>query len=106
MGFFVKTNTLFCWLARLFLVGIMISGMRSAGAMDIPVANNADSDNSTLRQAIQLNESLGGGNTVVFSNIVTGTITLTNVLGELLITKFNVTNGPTVGYKFYRLKNN
>jgi hypothetical protein len=34
-----------------------IVGARTAGAMDIIVANNADSGNGTLRQAIQYNES-------------------------------------------------
>jgi len=63
-------------------------------AIDIVVANNADSGNGTLRQAIQFNESLGGGNTIVFSNVVTGTITLTNVLGELLISKDVTITGP------------
>src|SRR5690242_21609200 len=63
-------------------------------AMDIMVVNNADTGNGTLRQAIQFNESLGGGNTIVFSNIVAGTITLTNALGELIITKDVTITGP------------
>ncbi len=64
------------------------------GAMDLVVANNADNGNGTLRQAIQFNESLGGGNTIVFSNTVTGTIILTNALGELLISKDVTLIGP------------
>lgn len=76
------------------LLLLLATGLQNAGAIDIPVANNADSGNNTLRQAIQLNESLGGSNTIVFSNIVTGTITLTNVLGELLITKDVTIIGP------------
>ena len=64
------------------------------GAADIIVANNADTGNGTLRQALQFNEALGGGNTILFSNIVTGTITLTNPLGELLITKDVSIVGP------------
>jgi parallel beta-helix repeat protein len=74
------------------MVGIV--GARTTGAMDIVVANNADSGNGTLRQAIQFNESLGGGNRILFSNIVTGTITLTNVLGQLVITKDVTIVGP------------
>jgi hypothetical protein len=86
-----------------------------AFAMDIFVVNNADSGNGTLRQAIQFNESLGGGNTIVFSNTVTGTITLTNVLGELLITKdVNIVGpGPKVlavsgnnAHRVFHLTNN
>src|ERR1017187_5362003 len=73
---------------------VVIVGARTAGAMDIVVANSADSGNGTLRQAIQFNESLGGGNRILFSNIVTGTITLTNVLGELLISKDVGITGP------------
>jgi hypothetical protein len=44
-------------------------GARTTGAMDIVVANNADSGNGTLRQAVQFNESLGGGDRILFSNI-------------------------------------
>ena len=76
------------------LLLLCVNGLQNAGATDIVVANNADGGNGTLRQAIQFNESLGGGNTIVFSNIVTGTITLTNVLGELLITKDVTIIGP------------
>ena len=79
---------------RLHLVIAGITSLHTAGAMDIIVANNADAGNDTLRQAIQFNESLGGGNRIVFSNAVTGTITLTNVLGELLITKDVTIVGP------------
>jgi hypothetical protein len=42
-------------------------GARTTGAMDIVVANNADSGNGTLRQAVQFNESLGGGDRILFS---------------------------------------
>jgi hypothetical protein len=51
--------------------------------MDIIVTNNADSGNGTLRQAIQSNASLGGGNRILFSSSIAGTITLTT--GEILI---------------------
>ena len=73
---------------------LCLTGLQNAGAMDIVIANNADSGNGTLRQAIQFNESLGGGNTIVFSNIVSGTIHLTNALGELLISKNVTIIGP------------
>src|SRR5436190_16362127 len=103
---------------RPLLLLLLITGLQNAEAIDIIVANTADSGNGTLRQAIQFNESSGGGNTILFSNVVTGTITLVNPLGELLITKdvtiigpgaktlaisgnnahrvFNLTNNPTV----------
>lgn len=73
---------------------LCVTSLQNVGAMDIVVANHADSGNGTLRQAIQFNESLGGGNTIVFSPTVTGFITLTNALGELLITKDVTIIGP------------
>jgi hypothetical protein len=76
------------------LVALSAAWPHRSGAADILVVNNADGGNGTLRQAIQFNESLGGGNTIVFSNTVTGTITLTNVLGELLISKDVTIIGP------------
>jgi hypothetical protein len=76
------------------LLLLCATGLQNAGALDIIVANNADSGNGTLRQAIQFNESLGGGNRILFSNIVTGTITLTNGQGELLLTKDVTLAGP------------
>ncbi len=60
------------------------------------VYNNNDSGAGSLRQAIANNHVLGGGNSIVFSNVVSGTITLTS--GELLISD-NVTilgPGPSV----------
>lgn len=80
-----------CWPA-VVIVGIV--GAHTTGAVDIIVANSADSGNGTLRQAIQFNESLGGENRILFSNIVTGTITLTNSLGELFISKDVTIVGP------------
>jgi len=90
----MKPNRPSCWLARCLLVATLATSIHSLQALDILVANNADSGNGTLRQAIQFNESLGGGNTIVFSNIVTGTITLTNALGELFISKDVTIIGP------------
>src|SRR6187431_3293219 len=56
-----------------------------ARALDLLVYNNSDGPAGSLRQAISDNNALGGGNTIVFSNIVTGTITLSG--GELLVTR-------------------
>jgi hypothetical protein len=81
-----------------------VAGLQNAGALDIIVANNADSGNGTLRQAIQFNESVGGGNRILFSNVVSGAITLTNALGELLITKDLAIIGP--GSKVLALSGN
>src|SRR5712671_5788490 len=56
------------------------------------VYNNADSGAGSLRQAISSNNATAGGNTIIFSNVVTGTITLTN--GQLLISKSLTLIGP------------
>jgi len=48
------------------------------------VINNNNSGAGSLRQAILDNNGLGGGNTIAFSNTVTGTITLSG--SELVIT--------------------
>jgi hypothetical protein len=63
-----------------------------AVAADLLVSNNKDSGPGSLRQAVLDNNSLGGGNTIAFSNIVTGAITLTN--GELLIATDVTLVGP------------
>jgi hypothetical protein len=68
------------------LMVLLLVGVQRVQAIDILVTTNADSGNGTLRQAIQFNESLGGGNTILFSN-VTGAIVFTNALGEPVITK-------------------
>lgn len=64
---------------------------RSA-AVNLLVYNTNDSGAGSLRQAIEDNRALGGGNTIAFSNVVTGTITLTT--GELLITNDVTILGP------------
>ena len=61
--------------------------------MDIIVTNNADSGNGTLRQAVLTNALLGGGNRILFSGGITGTITLTT--GEILIDHTVNIVGPT-----------
>ncbi|HVM48010.1 MAG TPA: choice-of-anchor Q domain-containing protein [Candidatus Acidoferrum sp.] len=83
--------------------GVLLSALVAAlacparsGASTLLVYNNHDSGAGSLRQAILDNKNLGGGNTILFSNVVTGTITLTT--GELLISN-NVTilgPGPNV----------
>ena len=63
-----------------------------APAVDLLVYNTNNVGPGSLRQAISDNNALGGGNTIVFSNIVTGTITLSG--GELLVTRDVTINGP------------
>jgi hypothetical protein len=61
-------------------------------AIDLLVYNNNNAGAGSLRQAINDNGALGGGNRVVFSNSVSGTITLTG--GELVITTNVTIVGP------------
>jgi hypothetical protein len=79
---------------------LAVSGaMMSAGlwplfseASTILVTTNADSGNGSLRQAIQFNAFLGGGNTISFSNTVSSPVVLTS--GELLISNNVTIDGP------------
>ncbi|MEO6184216.1 MAG: hypothetical protein ABIP71_14150, partial [Verrucomicrobiota bacterium] len=64
----------FCLLATLTLF------VEQSPAATLLVANNNDSGAGSLRQAILDNATLGGGNGIVFSNIVAGTITLNSQL--------------------------
>src|SRR5262245_16493532 len=73
---------------------LFLALLQDASAADILVTTAADSGNGTLRQAIQFNNSVGGGNTIIFSNTIAGQITLTNPLGELVITKDVTILGP------------
>ena len=57
----------------------MLCAQRGSAAT-LLVYNNNDAGAGSLRQAITDNNALGGGNTIVFSNIVTGTITLGSAL--------------------------
>jgi chitodextrinase len=75
------------------LGGAALLGACPLFAIQLTVYNTNDVGAGSLRQAIQDNAALGGGNTVVFSNVVTGTITLTS--GELLITNNVTILGPT-----------
>ena len=89
----MSSNLFHVWRSLLVLVMVGVVGARSAGAGDIIVTNNADSGNGTLRQAVQTNASLGGGNRILFSSNITGTITLTT--GEILIGHAVSIQGPT-----------
>ena len=60
--------------------------------VDLLVHNNNDNGAGSLRQAIVSNNATAGGNTILFSNVVTGTITLTG--GELFINKNLTILGP------------
>jgi hypothetical protein len=74
---------------------LLFAGMVSAWQSDaatLLVYNTHDSGPGSLRQAIVYNNLVGGGNTIIFSNVGTGTITLTS--GELFIST-NVTITPT-----------
>jgi fibronectin-binding autotransporter adhesin len=64
------------------LVAVSLAAARVQGAT-LLVNNTSDAGVGTLRQALQDNESLGGGNTVVFVGGAVGIITLTS--GELVI---------------------
>jgi hypothetical protein len=61
-------------------------------AATLVVYSSNDAGPGTLRQAIQDNNALGGGNAVVFSNIVSGPITLLS--GGLLVTRDVTIVGP------------
>jgi hypothetical protein len=75
------------------LVAMMVFSLAFRGfSLDLLVYNKNDSGAGSLRQAISDNNALGGGNVILFSNIVAGTITLTG--GELLITKDVTVLGP------------
>src|SRR5215207_9163126 len=66
----------------------MILAVSSGLSDTLLVSNTADSGPGSLRDAIQENHTLGGGHTILFSNVVSGTIKLTS--GELLV-ETNVT---------------
>ncbi len=89
----MNSNLFHVWRFLPVLVMVGVVGARSAGAVDIIVTNNADSGNGTLRQAVQSNATLGGGNRILFSSNITGTITLTT--GEILIGHALTLQGPT-----------
>ena len=63
----------------------------SSGAVDLLVYTTENAGAGSLRQAIQDNYALGGGNNIVFLNTLTGTITLTS---ELVISTNVTILGP------------
>ena len=83
----MKRTLVSCLAAALILIA-----PAAVGAATLVVANTSDSGAGSLRQAILNNLAMGGGNTITFSNTVTGTITLTS--GELLIGTNVTINGP------------
>src|SRR5437879_1222308 len=72
-------------------VAALLAGPR-ARAANLLVYNNNDIGPGSLRQVISDNNATPGGNTIIFSNVVTGTITLTN--GSLTISKNLTLIGP------------
>jgi hypothetical protein len=81
-------------LPAVFLLAAFVGGLRlpEARAATLLVYNNNDAGAGSLRQAVYNNNALGGANTIVFSNVVTGVISLTT--GELLIAKDVTIAGP------------
>src|SRR5438552_9956145 len=79
-------------LLRIFLPVLAISGMISAYAGTLTVTTLADNGPGSLRQALSDNTSLGGGNAIIFSNIVSGTITLSSA--ELTVAASVIIRGP------------
>src|SRR5262245_33598749 len=67
--------------SALIAMGLLLPQL--APAIDLLVYNNNNNGPGSLRQAVTDNNGLSGGNTIIFSNTVTGTITLTT--GELAI---------------------
>ena len=79
-------------LLRISLVALGASWVFAAQAAALMVANLADSGPGSLRQALSDNTSLGGGNTIVFSNTVTGVIPLSSA--ELTVAAAVNIRGP------------
>ena len=73
----------------------MAASWRSQAAT-LLVYNNNDANAGSLRQALSDNAALGGGNTIIFSNTVTGTITLGSALSiSAGVTILGPTNLPS-----------
>jgi hypothetical protein len=81
-------SVVWLWLAAALL-------FQTANAATLLVYNNNDNGAGSLRQALADNQALGGGNTVTFSNAVTGNITLTG--GQLVISTNVTILGPGAG---------
>jgi predicted outer membrane repeat protein len=80
------------WRLLLAVAALTAAIAPRAGAIELLVSNTNDSGPGSLRHAVGDNNTAGGGNTIIFSNIVTGAITLTS--GHLLITKPVTILGP------------
>src|SRR5437016_5451871 len=83
-----RNQTLLC----VWLLALGVSWIFEAGAATLTVTNLADSGPGSLRQALADNTSLGGGNTIVFSNTVTGVIGLSTA--ELTVAAAVTIRGP------------
>ena len=79
-------------LLRASLIGLGVFWILAARAATLTVTNLADSGQGSLRQALADNTSLGGGNTIVFSNTVTGVIPLSSA--ELTVSAAVTIRGP------------
>ena len=92
----MRTHSFFRNIVWLFAGVTVLFFASPVSAINLLVYNNNDSGAGSLRQAIADNTTLGGGNTIVFSNVVTGTILLTS--GQLFIgTNVNILGpGPNV----------
>ncbi len=88
----MRTHSLFQNNVWLFAWVIFLFFASPVSAINLLVSNNNDSGAGSLRQAISDNTTLGGSNTIVFSNVVTGTILLTS--GQLFIGKSVNILGP------------
>src|SRR5690349_869839 len=71
---------------------ILLAGQQVSSAANLVVANLSDSGPGSLRQAIQDNVTLGGGNVIVFSNTLAGAIGLST--GELTLSNNVTITGP------------
>jgi hypothetical protein len=80
---------------RIAAVLVLTLSFGVARSETLTVYNLNDAGSGSLRQAILDNENIGGGSTIVFSNGVVGTITLTS--GELFVGKFVTILGPGPG---------
>jgi hypothetical protein len=90
----VRSRPATTFLAHCILSSLAICLMLAghARAANLLVYNTHDAGAGSLRQAISDNHALGGGSTILFSNVVTGTIVLTN--GELNISDNVTILGP------------
>jgi hypothetical protein len=76
----------------LLIAAIAFLAVSTAFSATLVVSNNQDDGDGSLRDAVRSNNSLGGLNTVVFSNTVTGRIVLTS--GEIFVSAYVTILGP------------